>query len=193
MSSEEHECQQSFQAYFFSLRLNLKTFIGLLELLHQELELDGTGRDRASSESTKESIRRHLTPTVHRILPGLRNYSSWLSSDFTFLVAGVGDADLRSLVKRFWKIYARSLTCMAAVFPAADLPTVDYLLQEDEDTLGFKPFDSEHARGRYYVKGARSKPKWYELGVKKLDMDDEMLARVRDFLADALVLVVEEV
>ncbi|KAI9883026.1 MAG: 60S ribosomal protein L2A [Watsoniomyces obsoletus] len=183
---EQSDSTECYQAFFFFLRLNLKTFIVLLETLRGDLH---SRRERGSSTPSSMAL---LTPVVRRLLPGLRNYSSWLGSNVALLVAGIGDETVQRQVKELWRTYATTLTLIAAAFPTNELPSVDYLLDEDVDTLGFSPFDSEQARRRYVIdgNGQKTKPRWEEPGVRRLDANREMLARVREFLTDGLSLVV---
>ncbi len=188
---EQSDSTECYQAFFFFLRLNLKTFIVLLETLQGELRR----RTGASHRSSKQTAIALLTPVVRRLLGGLRNYSSWLGSNVTLLVAEIGDTTVQTQVKELWRVYAKTLTSVAAAFPTSELPNLDYLLEEDEDSLGFSPFDWEHARRRYVVDDAsmQTKPRWHEPGVQRLDPNREMLARVREFLTDGLALVVDKV
>lgn len=127
---------------------------------------------------------------TRRVLPSLRNYSSWLVSNATILAAGIGDTALNVLVQELWKIYTNALTLLVSSFPLSGLPPpVDYLLDEDEDTLSFKPLDNKDAQRRYNsdVTGSR-KPKWHDRGIQRQHPNVEMLWRIRDFLADGLII-----
>ncbi|KAH0544399.1 hypothetical protein FGG08_001425 [Glutinoglossum americanum] len=133
-----------------------------------------------------------VTAVTRRILPSLRNYSSWILANSALLVAQVGDTSLNVQIKELWKIYANSLTLLAATFPAEDLPSVEYLLEEDEDTIGFNPLDVERAKRRYFKGDGSRKPRWYDHGVDRYHPNMEMLARIRDLLTDGLELALDE-
>lgn len=195
------ESQESFQAFFFFLRLNVKTFFTLLQILQPELEqlvVDDSNVQNVSIAGgrgrTKEKRTERMTAVTRRVLPGLRHYSSWLVANAALLVAQVGDSSLNVQVREMWKIYANSLTLLAATFPAETLPVVEYLLEEDEDTIGFKPFnsvDSSSRRRRYYgSKGQARKPRMHDRGIERRHPNEEMLSRVRDFLMDGLELAI---
>lgn len=130
-----------------------------------------------------------------RVLPGLRHYSSWLITNGAILAAGVGDTVLTVQVKELWKTYANALTLLVATFPVSQLPPpVEYLLEEDEDTLGFKPFINEITQRRYHdEETGYQKPKWHDRGVHRHHPNVEMLGRIRDLLADAMVMHSQEV
>ena len=134
-----------------------------------------------------------VTAVARRILPSLRNYSSWIIANSALLVAQVGDTSLNVQIKELWKIYANSLTLLAATFPAQDLPSVDYLLDEDEDTIGFNPLDVERVKRRYTKEDGSRKPRWHDPGVARYHPNKEMLARIRDLLTDGLELALDEV
>lgn len=175
------------QSFFDLLRLNVKTFFTLLQVLLPELErymVDDSQSNGNGAGSAK------LTAVTRRVLPGLRHYSSWLASNATILAAGVGDNALNIQVQELWKIYANALTLLVSAFPVSGLPSpIDYLLEEDEDTLAFKPLDNEHAQRRYCseVTGSR-KPKWHDRGVHRQHPNVEMLGRIRDFLTDGMII-----
>lgn len=188
------ESKENYQAFFFFLRLNVKTFKSLLHILQTEVERLLTNDSRLHESNGSNTIKTEkLTTIARRVLPGLRNYSSWLVSNSALLLARVGDEYLNVQIKEMWRIYANSLTLLAATFPAMDLPSIEYLLEEDVDTLGFKPFTMERVRRRYQTDRGQRRPRYYDTGVNRRDEDTEMLGRVRDILTDGLELVVNQV
>lgn len=113
------------------------------------------------------------------------------------LAARVGDSQLVIQTKELWNIYATTLTLLASTFSVSELrklPLDGYLLEEDEDTLGFSPFENEHTRNRYIDKetGAQ-KPSWHDRGVQRHHYNVEMLIRIRDFLTAGMILHLQEV
>ena len=174
--------------------MNIRTFFTLLQILQPELEpfvgKEGiTGVDGSASNGSDK-----ITAVARRVLPGLRHYSSWLTIRAKLLVAQVGESSLTVQMKELWKTYANSLTLLASTFPAQDLPAIDYLLEEDEDTLGFKPMENENTVSRYYddESGTR-KPKYHDHGIARHHPNVEMLGRIRDLLRDGLKLQLDEV
>lgn len=165
----------------------MKFFFTLLQVLSLELErfVNKTG---SSSGSAK------LTAVTRRLLPGLRHYSSWLIANAVIVASQVGDTLLHVQIKEFWQIYASTLTLLASTFPVAELPSIGYLLPEDEDTLGFKPFDHDDLRQRYCSEDLISqKPRWHDQGVQRHHPNVEMYGRVRDLLTDGMLLHSREV
>ena len=174
--------------------MNVKTFFTLLQVLSPELERfvnDDTQED-ATGPRTSGSAK--LTAVTRRVLPSLRQYSSWLVSNASILAAQAGDASLSVEVRELWKIYASTLTLLASTFPVSELPSIEYLLEEDVDTLGFKPFMNEHTTRRYYSADTVSpKPKFHDQGIQRNHPNVEMYGRVRDFLTDGMFLQLQEV
>lgn len=110
------------------------------------------------------------------------------------LVRQVGDTLLHVQIKELWKIYANTLTLLTSTFPVAELPSIEYLLPEDEDTLGFQPFDHDEVKQHYYSADLISqKPRWYDQGVQRHHPNVEMYGRVRGLLTDGVLLHSQEV
>jgi hypothetical protein len=180
------------QSFLFFFRLNVKTFFTLLQILQPELERfvgqDGTGDDPDSPSSDSD----RLTAVARRVLPGLRNYSTWLSTNSNLqLLANYGsleDAALAVQVKEFWMSYTHTLTLIAGTFEAGNLPVVEYLLEEDEDTVGFAPLMNEETKERYETVAGIQKPRWRDQGMERSHPNVEFLYRIRDFLVTGLQL-----
>lgn len=167
----------------------------LLQVLQPEFE----GLTRAETEDEDDVSPStdliQISVVARRVLPGLRHYSSWLTSNIAILIDQQSrDTPLSVQIKELWKIYASTLTLLASTFPVSALTAIDYLLEEDEDTLGFRPFENERTQGRYYQSGlAIQKPKWHINGVERQHPNLEMSGRIRDFLAEGLALAVDPV
>lgn len=165
----------------------------LLQVLQPELERQ-TDIVNESDDGVPSTGMDQISAVARRVLPGLRHYSSWLTSNAAILTAQSEDTSLTVQIKELWKIYASTLTLLASTFRVSDLPCVDYLLEEDEDTLGFKPFENDRAKRRYYYQDSNSqKPKWHHKGVERHRPNVEMLGRIRDFLTEGLLLAFDEV
>lgn len=123
------------------------------------------------------------------MLPALRQYSSWLLSNAEILAAQVGDNVLNVQVRELWKIYATTLTLLTSTFFVSELPQIEYLLDEDEDTVGFKPLDNENTKRRYYkeVNLGFQKPRYHDRGIQRHHPNVEMLGRIRDLLTDGMI------
>ena len=167
----------------------------LLQLLQAELEsLTGT-IDGSDIEAALQNGVLQISAVTRRVLPSLRQYSSWLMSKAEVLADLQNrETPLSVQIKELWKIYAGTLTLLASTFPVHALPTVDYLLEEDEETVGFAPFENEPAVNRYYFRNSDSKkPKWHHKGIERQHPNIEMFARIRDFLIEGLLLACDEV
>ena len=183
--------QEKMQALMFFLRLNVRTFFTLLQLLQSELE-SGTAEEVnpvPTHASTSGSSR--IPAVARRILPALRQYSSWLTANVKLLTHQFGDNVLEVQVKEMWRTYANTLTILAVSFNAVDLPSIEYLLEEDEDTVCFKPFENDES-DRHRSPGCTDlKPAFHTLGVERQHPNVEMCGRIRDFLLVGLALAKE--
>lgn len=179
-------------ACIFFQRINVKTFFTLLQILLVELERTASFED--SSKDTLPSPDK-VSVVARRILPALRHYSSWLLTNSQSLVdqKEEKDSSLSIQIKEFWKIYAGTLSLLASSFDVVSLPEVDYLLEEDEESLGFAPLDQDATSRRYAGGGAQPKPRMHDLGVERSHPNMEMLYRIREFVIDGLDLVVRNV
>ncbi|KKY20087.1 putative smg protein [Phaeomoniella chlamydospora] len=141
-AAEQKDNEGFLAAYRFYEQLNLKTFSNLLHIMTGELAEKG-----------------ELTSVLRRILPALRNYSGWLLTNVSFLVAQHDDPFLGMHIKFFWTTYAKALTSLAATFPVENLPApISYMLSEDEDTIGFVPLYNDDTSRRYYGVDDELKP-----------------------------------
>jgi hypothetical protein len=173
-------------ARLFFQRINVKTFFTLLQILLAEVE-------RFAVEDAKVGADK-VTVVARRILPALRNYSSWLLTVNHHLVAyNEKDTPLAVQVIEFWKIYANTLTLLASTFDVINLPEVDYLLEEDEETLCFMPLSKSATNRRYLDMQDQQKPRMNDPGVERSHPNIEMLYRIREFVIDGLDLVVGNV
>ena len=169
----------------------------LFQILQPELEVQITPEEDQGVEMGQRRSEK-ITAVTRRVLPGLRQYSSWLSCNAGILAAQIGDNTLNVQIKELWKIYANTLTLLTATFSTSTLPIIDYLLEEDEDTIGFKPFDSDSTYERYYIpdpptKLRAHKPRFHDEGIKRQHPNLEMLGRVRELLTDGLTLALDKV
>jgi hypothetical protein len=168
----------------------VKTFFTLLQILLAELERFAV-EDPDNKEMKTGSDK--VTVVGRRILPALRHYSAWLLSNSSSLVAEKEESPLFVQIKEFWKIYANTLTLLASTFDVISLPEIDYLLEEDEETLGFNPLVNESTSRRYLDANDQQKPRMVDPGIERNHPNIEMLYRIREFVIDGLDLVVSGV
>ncbi|GIJ85525.1 hypothetical protein Asppvi_004384 [Aspergillus pseudoviridinutans] len=173
----------------FFQRINVKTFFTLLQILLAELERFA-GEDSLSKDTKSGPDK--ITAVARRVLPALRHYSSWLLIVSHSLVAHKEEKDtpLAVQITEFWKIYANTLSLLASTFDVVHLPEIDYLLEEDEETLGFAPLNKDAASRRYLSATGQQKPRMTDVGVERSHPNIEMLYRIREFVIDGLDLVV---
>ncbi|KAI5300852.1 hypothetical protein KEM55_004460 [Ascosphaera atra] len=178
-SAEEKDIAR--RANLFFKQLNVRFFFNLVTLLLSDLT-----RATSSSESQR------ITPVMRCILPVLRNYSSWLHSTSQTLLSVAPDTSLNVHVKEFWKNYAEALDLLASTFDVVNVgEAVTYLLEEDEEALGFRPLISGAAAERFQNDDGQPKARPYEVKEKQTE-DVEMLFRIKEIVRDGLALVVAE-
>jgi hypothetical protein len=175
------------RTYFYYLRLNVKTFFILLQVLQPELDRLSEGNDvkHQNGERTMQ-LSDKITAVARRILPGLRLYSTWFTRYWKVLNANIADTINTVDVQELWKAYAATLSLLASSFPVDQLPKEVYILEEDTDTIGFEPLIHPDTMKVWY-NGDKMKPKWSEINRNHPNV--EMLMRVKDLLIDGLLLV----
>lgn len=176
------------KTYFYFLRLNVKTFFTLLQVMQPELERSFEGNDVTQNGERTPQLSDKITAVARRVLPGLRLYSTWFTRFWNVLNANIADTLTKVEVQELWKAYAATLTLLTSSFPTDQLPQDPsdmYLLEEDIETIGFQPLISPDTTRRWYLDGAL-KPKCTD--VERSHPNVEMLMRVRDLLIDGLML-----
>jgi hypothetical protein len=168
-----HVSSHSFTSF---LRLNVATFTTLHQVFQPELE-------RAVGERTSNDAE-NLSAIGRRMLPSLRLYSTWLQVNHPTLVNQPPATAISVLIKQLWQTYANTLSLLAATFSMENVPTLDYLLEEDDDTLGFLPFAP--------VNGATA-VNWKDEERVRAHPNEEALARISFLLADGKQLCLKEV
>ena len=174
------------RTYFYFLRLNVKTFFILLQVLQPELERLSEADDVTHQNGDNaRQLSDKITAVARRILPGLRLYSTWFARYWQVLNANIADTLTTVDVQELWKAYAATLTLLTSSFPVDQLPQENYMLEEDTDTIGFQPLMAPDTMKVWYD-GEALKPKWTE--IERNHPNVEMLMRIKDLLIDGLLL-----
>jgi hypothetical protein len=174
------------RTYFYYLRLNVKTFFILLQILQPELDRLSEGNDVKQHNGDRSTqLSDKITAVARRILPALRLYSTWFTRYWNVLNANIAETLNTVDVQELWKAYAATLTLLASSFPVDQLPQEDYMLEEDTDTIGFEPLIHPNTMKTWY-NGETMKQKWTDL--ERNHPNVEMLMRVKDLLVDGLIL-----
>ena len=173
------------------LSLNAKTFRTLLTIVQPDLERLIQEDDCAETDHKRMTDK--LSSTLRRVLPSLRLYSSWLIYSLPTLNITFGMNSFfettKASIQSLWQTVADTWTLLVNVFSLpelAKLPTIEYLLEEDEETLGFLPFqESSGALHRFHdMRTKLRKPGPSTDGIERHHPNLEMLGRVRDIVAD---------
>ncbi|TVY41931.1 Protein SMG7 [Lachnellula subtilissima] len=181
------------RSYYFFLTLNLRMNFMLLQVLQPELEDQPSGEDlpAGTDAPTRISSGEKVTAVARRVLPALRQYSVWLASQATVIIASDEIGPVVIHANEMWKMYADVLTRLAHFYPVDSLRSVNYLLEEDETTVGFKPLRDPTLPGAcnlFVDDDGGLKLHITDPSTKRSLPNEEMQARVRDIIICALVL-----
>ncbi|KAH6715322.1 hypothetical protein BKA61DRAFT_351459 [Leptodontidium sp. MPI-SDFR-AT-0119] len=190
-------------SYKFYLGFNVRMMFLLLQTLIPELESDSSGEEIPNganrSSDQPEPPKEIITAVARRILPALRQYSTWLATSASFIMAvsspQSSDIATATRILEFWKLYAVVLTKLNVLFPVAGLKVVGYLLEEDESTVGFEPLlDPSLPRGCNLFKSmeGNAKPRISDQGLQREHPNIEMQSRIRDVLVIGLSLAMND-
>ena len=180
------------------MRLNVKTFHALLQILQPELELLGIdGPPDFSQDNTESSEFPEAMAKARWILPSIRQYSSWLVSQAAILAGETADKLLNVEARELGRVYVQVLNLLVNAFSVLDLPTIEYMLEEDERTIGFMPLDGpeyDRMKCRYYEDDMITrKPRLHDKDIRRREPGIEMQGRIRDIIVDGLYLAKQEV
>lgn len=163
----------------------------LLQLLQTELGRS-TESDDAPEASTGNSINMEsITAVIRRILAAVRQYSIWLVNSAVIITAQDGNAPINIHIKELWSIYCSTLNIMVVTFAPENLIEVEYLLEEDAETVGFIPL-RDSTLCDPYTNESGLKPRTTDQGMERQHPNIEMLSRFRDLERDAMVLATSE-
>ena len=178
------------QARGYFTKLNVKVFTALLNVLQQDvLQL------RSQTDWPTQPVTDRVSPIMRRVLPGLRLYSCWLVWCFPTLTKplphGTFHEVLRTELRRMWNAYAKTLNVLTETFAPEACPIIEYLLEEDSETLGFIPYQSSDFKHRFLDSNMSRKPDRHS--VPRNHPTEEMLGRVRDMVSDGIEVAQKEV
>lgn len=120
-----------------------------------------------------------------RLLPHLRLYSCWFSNNVNFLLSS---SSAQSELGELWQVYAQTITLLIQTFAIPTIPDIAYLLEEDQDTLGFTPFQKPTGEERFYKSANTVKPAYSESVFGERSVEKEMTYRIKGFVKDGLLL-----
>jgi hypothetical protein len=168
--------------------LNISTFIMLLNLLLEEL-----GRLTSDSNGALDGPRANpsqITPVTRRILPHLRLYSGWLLSTVQLLLS---NQSVQVPLEKLWQVYAEALSLLTNAFSILDLPEISYLLDEDQDTVAFTPFNNFVKEKRFCDGTGQIKPAHTDAAFGPRSPDNDMLYRIKCLIKEGVYLCRQQV
>ena len=97
-------------------------------------------------------------------------------------------------VRDFWAFYTEAMSLLLSATKVNDLPPLEYLLEEDVDTIGFRPLQQMQMQRKLAVSESfLRRASLCEVIVKRQPAHIEMQYRIRDLLDDALELTENDV
>lgn len=181
---------------FSTMRTNVRLFCKILQFLQSEFERQASSNS-SSVTGDASSKPGKLSTLIRRVVPWARHYSAWLISQPLVLAGETGDDRFNSYALELGTRFARVLNAFISLFAIHEIENVDYLLEEDEDTVGFLPLDTsveDRRKSRYYHDDfVTRKPNWHDKGTKRLGSTREALGRIRDIIADGAYVANQEV
>lgn len=183
----------------FILRFNVRWIETLSRLLQSELRdcsqsaLPATGQARGQElEGTKQPER--SSAFTDTILPLTRIYMAWLYIYRTDIVDY--QDHLGTFVIDMFRILASSLTVMANEFNKGITGPSKYLLAEDFEALGMKPFDEAALAPisslHHVPETGCFKRHWEDSDLPRESLEQEMLSRVYDWMNYGFALALDE-
>jgi hypothetical protein len=177
------------QAYFFLLRHNVKLFRELLLHLYDKLE----GQFRESVSSSSQEPAGKLPPVAETTLYSIRLYSLWFAKNWEFLQrcmeSGKPDAATAGDIRDLWNILAAVLNAIYEQYPLFDTVStaeMDYLLKEEEGTMGFLPLHGG-SNIDVWMKDGKSKNVLRKEKSNE-DQEHEHLIRLRDIFTRGIII-----
>ncbi|KAI5303924.1 hypothetical protein KEM56_007049 [Ascosphaera pollenicola] len=180
-SSSRKEKQLFNNALSFFRQLNMRFFLDLAVLLVSEVSNAG-GSGNAQM----------ITPAMRCILPTLRHYSSWLQSSHDFKLSSGEHASSETRMKELFKTYAEALSALTSTFDIVQVgEVVTYLLEEDEEILGFVPLSNKFTTERFENDDGQQKARLHSINERQPE-DLEMMFRIKELVREGLALVVSQ-
>jgi hypothetical protein len=161
----------------------------LLQVISPELDQDLSGEElpKGVDGDKVDKPQDKITAVARCILPALRQYNTWLVGSGLYITE-LPNAAVQKHGRDLWNMYAVVLTQLVNLFNIGDLPTVNYLLEEDESIIGFAPLRSPHLTPEcdlFTDLEGVAKLHSTEPGVQRHHPNKEMQARIREILLTA--------
>lgn len=183
----------------FILRLNVRWVLVLARLLQSQLQDFAKSAAPAQDETEGANGERVKSPArssafTDTILPLTRIYLAWL---YIYRADLVDYQDhLGPYIFEMYKVLASSLTMMANEFNNGVVASSPYLLAEDSEALGIKPFDDVNlppaCNLHHDLDKARFKRHWEDSDLPRQSPEQEMLSRVYDSISCGFALALDE-
>ena len=163
----------SFRQFVLMLKITLSFLCELLQVVKERFSMHAKGGlDAAERISLDGSLR--------NTLPLLRLSLLW-SMKNTVILRNQIHPEVDELQSTVWASFMDTASCITQAVSIHDLPHLTYMLEEDEDTIGFLPLVCEETRFIWLDKSAKSRLIWHDVE-ERADENTEMLFRFRQCL-----------
>lgn len=183
----------------FILRFNVRWIETLSRLLQSELRDFSKSALPASEQASRQDLEKEEQPErssafTDTILPLTRIYMAWLYIYRTDIVDY--QDHLGTFVVDMFRVLASSLTVMANEFNKGITGPSKYLLAEDFEALGMKPFDEATLAPisslHHVPETGCFKRHWEDSDLPRASLEQEMLSRVYDWMNYGFALALDE-
>lgn len=175
-------------SYMKFLQLSLRCICVLLASVQQQFEQHAGSR----ASNGHRQIGEILPEALQNNLQLLRLAMMWSTKNITVLTNAVSP-EVDPLQLKFWHTLARCLALAASSCDTTSLLDLDYMLEEDEDTIAFEPLVSGETRLIWYSENGRLRSKWHSLLNGARTSSQESSARLRYLLKAGMEFATDEV
>lgn len=195
-ANREVEPEKNAKACFFLIHHNVKLFRELLYHLYDKLE----GQFRESVTSSSQDFMPKLPPVTETTIQCIRLYTLWLVKTWKLLQqlveSGSPDHAIVAVdIRQLWHIFADCLNAIFQQYPLLDsksVEDVEYLLEEERSTVGFRPFHDDKNANVWTMKDGKPKAIFREQKSDALQ-EQEHLIRLRDIMTRGFIIAQEPV
>jgi hypothetical protein len=186
------KAQESAQMYFFCFRHNIKTFKVLLNHFYESLD------SQARASLVAQDSRAAVPPISSVVLQTIRVYTLWFTVNWSFMQKCMEDnnyePEVAEDIRQLWRLLAHIMNSIFEQYQLFAIPAVqdcEYLVDEEEATMGFLPVHGEYNADVWTKEGAMKPVLRRERTAA--EQKAAHLVRLRDIYTRALLVTSKEV
>lgn len=174
--TKDPDIEENLQSYFKFYAICIRFSCTLLESFQEKLQ-----RIRETLQAALVKNNTDILRPLEPILPLIRLMMLWAVANKAVLVSSVS-TEMSQLQGQFWQVLAKCLHLAAITCDLQTLAEVDYMLEEDEDSIAFGPMLSIDTRRVWYDDSGSLRKRWHNKQRGADRSSAELLARMRYFL-----------